>query len=409
MGNLKPIGSEKLTGQDKINRILEIARFNEVSPSKLNESSNSKSDYSVVLADNNQYHIVKEKQGYIIKRAISESEIDYIDPMKNRKYYSSYSQAFKRLNLMAGELNRLNENDQGVSLFGEQKKFVLKTPKPQQQEPAVPSEPPAVPSPELPVPDASAEQDMPLPDAGSEEMPLPDAGSEEMGTEDGMDDAPDMGDDDAGSEQVSFKSIQKITGKLTQKIRSFEETNDMSSEDIKYVINMILSSLNLSKLTEEDIEDIMSKFEGDDDMDMGDEDMDMGDEELDMGDEEMGDESLPEPEESVESKYGGSILDSIFSESKVDKVLMKYFEPSKKEINESKKINESRLIERKTEVKKLMKDVVKLSESIEQELASQKFLEKNRNFVFVGKTNKRNLVFESASGQVKISPEGNIL
>ena len=30
MGRLKPIGSEKLKGQDKINRIMEIARYNEV-------------------------------------------------------------------------------------------------------------------------------------------------------------------------------------------------------------------------------------------------------------------------------------------------------------------------------------------------------------------------------------------
>ena len=29
MGNLKPIGSEKLQGMDKINRIIEISRYNE--------------------------------------------------------------------------------------------------------------------------------------------------------------------------------------------------------------------------------------------------------------------------------------------------------------------------------------------------------------------------------------------
>jgi hypothetical protein len=66
-----------------------------------------------------------------IKKTISESETDYIEPMRNRKYYSSYSQAFKRLNLVAGELNRLNENEEGVSLYGEQKKFTLKTPRPE--------------------------------------------------------------------------------------------------------------------------------------------------------------------------------------------------------------------------------------------------------------------------------------
>jgi hypothetical protein len=153
MGDLKPLGSEKLTGQDKIKRIMEIARFNEVIPSTINETS--RSEYSISLADGNRYEIVKERQGYIIKKTISESETEYIEPMKNRKYYSSYSQAFKRLNLVAGELNRINENEEGVSFFGEQKKFTLKTPKPAAEPmpaPAaeVPSTPPAVPAPALP-------------------------------------------------------------------------------------------------------------------------------------------------------------------------------------------------------------------------------------------------------------------
>ena len=100
MSGLKPIGSEKLTGQDKINRIMEIARFNETIPQVINETA--KSEYSISLADGNNYQIVKERQGYIIKKTISESETDYVEPMKNRKYYSSYSQAFKRLNLLAG-------------------------------------------------------------------------------------------------------------------------------------------------------------------------------------------------------------------------------------------------------------------------------------------------------------------
>ena len=128
MADLKPIGSERLTGQDKIKRIMEIARFNENIPNTLNETS--RSEYGINLADGMSYEIVKERQGYIIKKVVTEGATEYIEPMKNRKYYSSYSQAFKRLNLFAAELNRLNENEEGVSLFGEQKKFVLKTPKP---------------------------------------------------------------------------------------------------------------------------------------------------------------------------------------------------------------------------------------------------------------------------------------
>jgi hypothetical protein len=177
MADLKPIGSEKLKGQDKLNRIMEIARFNEVMPKAINETA--KSEYSVALADGNKYEIVRERQGYIIKKTISESETEYIEPMKNRKYYSSYSQAFKRLNLVAGELNRLNENDEGISLYGEQKKFTLKTPKPapspEMEAPmAPPAAPPSVPSPELP----------PSPMGGEEDMGMEDMGMEDMGMED---------------------------------------------------------------------------------------------------------------------------------------------------------------------------------------------------------------------------------
>ena len=39
MGDLKPLGSEKLQGQDKLKRIMEIARFNEVIPNSINETA----------------------------------------------------------------------------------------------------------------------------------------------------------------------------------------------------------------------------------------------------------------------------------------------------------------------------------------------------------------------------------
>ena len=86
MSKLKPIGSEKLKGQEQINRILEIAKYKEHLPNSINETS--KTDYTTKLVDGNVYHIVKEKLGYIIKSGLNESTLDYIDPMKNRVYYS---------------------------------------------------------------------------------------------------------------------------------------------------------------------------------------------------------------------------------------------------------------------------------------------------------------------------------
>jgi len=417
MSNLKPIGSEKLTGQDKINRIMEIARFNEVTPKSINE--NATSEYSISLADGNNYQIVRERQGYIIKKTISESETDYIEPMKNRKYYSSYSQAFKRLNLVAGELNRLNENEEGVSLYGEQKRFTLKTPKPAAPEmpagpPAeLPAAPPAVPSPELP---PSPMGDMGGEDMGMDDMPMDDM--DDMGVED-IDVDVDVDAEEGGNEdQVTFKTIQKLTGKLTQKIRTLDTEQGMTSEDIKYVINMVLSSLDLTSLSEEDMEDIMSKFEEDETEDFGQED--------DMDGEDMTDDSevediqadmdvpvAPEGEMGTAGEMGenshGAIFDSIFKESKVDKVISKYFEMTKKEIREQAEKKAKNEISLKLESKKQMTSVVKMTETIEQELAAKKFLGENVKSKFIGITNKKNLVFENKGKQVKISPEGLVI
>jgi hypothetical protein len=432
MSNLKPIGSEKLTGQDKINRIMEIARFNEVAPKSINE--NATSEYSISLADGNNYQIVRERQGYIIKKTISESETDYIEPMKNRKYYSSYSQAFKRLNLVAGELNRLNENEEGVSLYGEQKRFTLKTPKAAAPEmpagpPAeLPAAPPAVPSPELPPSPMGGEE------MGMDDMPMDDMGGEDMGVED-IDVDVDVDSEEGGNdEQVTFKTIQKLTGKLTQKIRTLDTEEGMTSEDIKYVINMVLSALDLTSLSEEDMEDIMSKFEEDETEDYGQED--------DMDGEDMTDDSEVEDiqadmdvpvegyeigEDYEDSRYSedydedydskrvkgysnnGAIFDSIFGESQVDKVISKYFEVSKSEIREQKEKQVQKQVQKRTVVKTIMESVTKMTETIEQELAAEKFVKENINSKFIGVTNKKNLVFETKSGQVKITPNGEIL
>jgi hypothetical protein len=339
--------------------------------------------------------------GYIIKKTMNESETDYIEPMKNRKYFNSYSQALKRLNLMAKEINRINENEEEISMFGEQKKFVLKTPKmePEMETPAAPpAEPPSVPSPELPPSDS----DMP-----SDEVEVDTETDTEISE-------PETDNLESDGEVVNFKTIQKLTGKLTQKIREFENEEGMTSEDIKYVINMVLSSLELNNLSDEDKEDILSKFESEE-----------GDE---MSDDEMPSDDMPSPDEDITSDSevekiqtdmdepiegmrhnSGAIMDGIFRESKIDKLISRYFEindSEKKQIQEKK---EEMRIRRKSEFTKKMDSVKKLSESIEQELSSQKFLEENSDYIFLGKTNKKNLVFENKTGQVKISPEGLVL
>jgi|694.fasta_scaffold07896_8 hypothetical protein len=415
MGKLKPIGSEKLGGMEKIQRILEISKYNLNTPQSINESESL--EYSKTLADGNTYHITKEKNGYVIKKGLTESVSEYIEPMKNRKYYSSYSQALKRLNLIVKEVN-VNEGYRGnLSLFNEQeniddkKYFLVKGGETNEQEetqippaPAAPATPPAVP--------ATPETEMPI------EEPLP--AEEPMTDEMPMDDEVPMdGEGETPQEEdvVTFKSIQKLTGKLAQKLRTFgtDEDNDMSSQDVKYVINSILSALDLSKLEPDDIEEITSKFEEGEEI----EEPEMSDEELpepEMGGEElpepeMGGEELPEPEipvapegemaemyprhgrrESFEERQHKMRMKEMgygVSESKVDRILQKYFNETPKNINESK--------------------LERLSENFKQESTSKRFLNKYPSAKLIGKNKKGTLVFEMEGEKFGVTTSGRLI
>jgi hypothetical protein len=389
MAKLKAIGSEKLEGADKLKRIMEIATYRMPSTS-INEKA---SEYSINLSDGMDYHIVKEKQGYILKKGINESTLDYMEPMKNRKYFSSYAQALRKLNLIIKENNELNGQSEELKLFGEQKKFVLKTPTPPApvaELPAVPAEPAVLPEPELPSVDGEAD-DMGM-DLGMDvDMDADTSMEEPVGMEQDME------------EKVSFKLIQKLTGKLTQKMRALESQDGMSSEDIKYVVNMVLSAVDLTKLEPEDIEDIMSKFEDvEADVDM---DSDMGmDSDMEMDLDFDAETSLEEPMEGMGSEDYD--FEMSMNESKIDKVLSKYFEVSSSEIEHSKKLFEERQGVSTTKFSFTINKVENLSETLEQELAGKKFLEENKGFEFVGRTNKKNLIFESKNKQVKITTEG---
>ena len=428
MGGLKPIGSEKLGGMDKIRRIMEIANYNHALPNKDIELKST--EYRLPLADGNSYEIVKERQGYIIKRNITESYSDYIEPMKNRRYYRSYSEALKKLNLMAKEYNGLYNNDEGTNLFTEQKKFKLKVPKPKAD--VAPEEAPTLPTPApAPTPDQSTPAPAPAsePSPSGEEDPLADmVGGEPTddqdpladmgGDEEPMDNEEPMDDEDNGNEKggVSFKLIQKLTGKLSQKIRKYLNNEEMDSDDVKYILNSVISSLDLSVLDDDDVEEIIDRLEGEE----GEEE---GNEEGEEGNEEEGEEpemEMPEPpsEEGEVTEYGyrnrdrmrvgplGTRVDNMFSESKVDKIIGKYFkitETEKKVINKKRSINESIL---KENVRVNEMEIKRLSSSISQERSALKFLEKNPEATLIGSTNKKNLLFKVGLKEHKISTDG---
>lgn len=428
--NLRPIGSEKLQGLDKINRIIEISRYKENIPSNINETA--RTEYGITLSDGQNYAIVREKAGYIIKKTISEGVTEYIEPMKNRKYFQSYSQAFKKLNLMAKELNTLHENTEGISLFSEQKKFVLKTPKAE-----VPAEPAAdEENIDLPPSDESPTLDIELPEPTGDEME-----TDELDLDIPMDDE-DMSDSEestdtepAGEGSTSFRSIQKLTGKLAQKIRTINDGQGLNSKDAKYVLNSIISALNLENMDDDDKDEIIGRIEGSEEDDYNlepevdfeaDLDFDMeepsADEEDELGKEEMGEaeetgmlgrkftngvkskftnlakEKMGEMSEDMEKKHIENIFDEVFSESKVDKVISKYFSLSENEKKQT-----------KVKLDKKLKEIEVFAESVNQKNVAKQFLQKNPDSVLLGKSNKDNIIFISEGKKFRITPKGQIL
>ncbi len=476
MADLRPLGSEKLQGMDKINRILEISRYNETSQS-LNEN---RTDYTIQLADGNYYSIVNEKNGYIVKRGINESEFDYIEPMKNRKYHKSYSQAMKKLNLLAGELNRIHEHAENINLIGEEKKFVLKTPEASMSDMGGDTTPPPAPEPSPEGgEDLGLDMDLDLetPEGGEEELDL----DMDLGGEEPL----EGGDDD---EDTSFKTIQKLTGKLGQKLRTLDSQEGLTSENIKYVLNSIISAVDLEKLDEEDKDDILANFEEEIDYDDMEGDLDLGGEDemdldldMDVEEEPVADEELAEGSMYLQSPYDGqwmdeldrpyggefdfeyeddeefgpddfekllgilpdnqkvfsrkrpdlydkyaklgpiklrrrkgdspidTVLDEVFAESKVDKVLSKYFVISEEEKKKNDNKNVMRFITEKVQKVKVKNEIKEMSKTFEQELTSEFLMKENKNTKFLGKTNKNNLVFEIDGKQLKVSPNGELL
>ena len=78
MGNLRPIGSEKLQGEDKIKRIIEISMYNDKS-SSVNE--NKTNEYSIEMSDGVTYEIVKEKREEEMETELQRKDQIEIDEM----------------------------------------------------------------------------------------------------------------------------------------------------------------------------------------------------------------------------------------------------------------------------------------------------------------------------------------
>jgi hypothetical protein len=273
MADLKPLGSEKLNGDDKLKRILELTYFND----KNKKSSSVKPELVKESKTGGVYGIVKEKDGYYVKRGLNESSLDYIGGMfmKNKNRFSSYADAYKRLDFIKGQEE-----------LQEATKYVLKQNKPQEE---APMPEPSMDLPPAPEADASGDMGAPTDDVAA---PVDDMGGEDVAA-----------DDEGGKRSSYMAEAQKYAGKLGQELRDLHD--QMESDDIKYILNMIISAVDLDKLDDEDIEEIGKKFERDEE--------EMGSEEPSAEEEVPSEEPAVEPEAEMNEYDSMDALESFIN------------------------------------------------------------------------------------------------
>jgi hypothetical protein len=147
----------------------------------------------------------------------------------------------------------------------------------------------------------------------------------------------------------------------------------------------------------------MSRFDGedeDDDMsDSNDESLPSDDFEADVDTEMEVNSEVGESSEGIKSSIA-SPMENIYgvNESKVNKILQKYFilsEDEKKENNKKYNFN--------------LKKISELSVSKIQKNISESLIEQSPNLLFIGRSNQKNLVFENNGIRLKVSPKGRII
>ena len=303
----------------------------------------------------------------------------------------------------------------------------------------------------------------PAPDMGAPEggmgEPAPDMGAPEGGMEE-----PEMGMEDEEEDieiekkpkekKVSdLKRIQILVGKLAQKIRTYEEDKELSPKEIKYIINSILSAIDVEVLDEDDIEQIIAKLEGTDEDEGSDEEEDVTFDET-KDEEEVAPEPPAEPEmaegydninDAFNDYFGGAyaaqaskalksemgeedkpyeelhrnerrrkrhypnvdhLEHGTFSESSVDKVLSKYFilnESEEKKYQNTKDQKTNRIYNTNKQ------NIIKLAESSEQLSVALDYIKENQRVKLLGLSNKGNLIFKEGINEVRITKSGKLI
>lgn len=353
----KNVNPKSLKGKDQIDRVREL--MGKMQP--INENTSLSELELIKKGPNNViYGIVRENHKYFIKTTnkisgkIVAEDFDYIGGLQNKfsESYNSYAAATKQLNLKFDMLNEslginthtnILESDGVRAGFG----FVVeeseieegneftgalakakeegkdefevdgKTYKVEEAESKLEEEK------EIEEQKKVLKVDAPAPAEPAMEEPVEDEvddfGGEEMDMEGpSMDMEEPAMDDEGDDEEDSTKKIQKLTGKIGQAIRELDEPD---AELEKYVINSIISALHLDQFSDEDIDDIISKLEGEDEeddaeaSDAGEMDMEEPSMEEEPAEEEVGAEVTEESVVYTKSQLVESLTKKILKES----------------------------------------------------------------------------------------------
>lgn len=302
------VNPKKIKGQDKLDRIKDLmGKMNTLNEStSLSEVENVKKGANGVI-----YGIIRENHSYFIKTTEKTSgtliaeDFNYIGGLQNKNLerYGSYAEALKQLNLKFDMINEsfgvkgntnLFESDavevkeanaSGLVVKEEQKEVI------EDQKSVIKVD---VPKTEAPVEDEVEDE------VSMEEDPFGDMGGEET-------EEVDVDVEEEGDEDDTTKKIQKLTGKIGQLLRDKEEPD---AELDKYVINSIISAIDWDEMSDEDVEDIIAKIEGEEEEDAeGSEEIDIdmdaeeGGEEVSMDVEAEAGEELAEGEEKDKEEH----------------------------------------------------------------------------------------------------------
>ena len=352
-----------LKGQDQINRISDLmGRM-----TTLNESTSlSEIDFIKKGPNGIVYGIIRENRNYFIKTTektsgtLMSEDFNYSGGIQNKydERYHSYAEALKHLNMKFDMLNESYGIEDGTNLFesdGEEvfeanasglvkiketkvedpnaeeveepdgKELLDEEPEDvEEQKKVIKVDTPAPPAIEEPIEDEVEVDEFSMEDEG--EDPFGDEeGGEDMGDEEGM--------EEDGDETT--KKIQKYTGKIGQLLRDKDEPD---AELDKYVINSIISAIDWDEVPDEDVEDIISKIEGEDEEDG------------------EGDEFATDDEEVVDLDAEEGDVEDPFADDGGEELA-----ESEEEDVEDEEIKESRVFSKKQLMESLLKNATKKS------------------------------------------------